>query len=323
MADASYIKGRHNYATVAAAAVAAGECWQLPTGEAAVYTGLNAATSNQSVNHTTTGQFTMTKTAGFVALRGGRAYWDHSANAVTYKKVNDRDFYLGRFSEDATSAATTCVVNLNVDPPYDIDALRDGALSVATGTAAAGGFGLPPVYGGVPGLSLTSTNEAQCVDLLSVDRFALGSNAIVEAVFRVGANGSTSAVDFNIGVANGTSTTDADAITESVFVHIDGGALDLLAESDDGTTEVTATDTTINFTAGSAVSDRVEAWFDMRNPADVQVYVNGSLVLGSTVFDVSAATGPLGLLAHLEKTSGTATAGPVYIDRLCARFMEQ
>lgn len=323
MADATLVRGRDEVRVTAAAAVAAGEVWQMKDGRAAVYAGLNAAASGDRTSFVTTGQFTFTKTASMVLLDGGRAYWDHSANAVSYKKVNDRDFYLGRVVGDAASADTTCVVNINVDPPYDIDILRDGALSVATGTSAAGGFSLPRVYGGARGLVLTSTNEAQCVDILSVDRFAVGANAIVEAIVRLGTNGSTSDVDFNIGIANGTSTTDADAITESCFVHIDGGALDLFAESDDGTTEVNATDTTINVTAGSAVSDRFEVWFDLRDPADIQIYVNGALVLGSTVFKLDAATGPLGLLVHLEKVSGTATAGPIYVDALRARLSEQ
>ena len=139
---------------------------------------------------------------------------------------------------------------------------------------------------------------------------------------RLGANGSTSDVDINIGVANATHATDADSITESVFFHIDGGSLNILAESDDGTTEVAATDTTVDITAGSAVANRVEFWIDMRNPADIQLYVDGVNVLPSSVFTLAAATGPVGLLAHVEKTSGTATAGPVYIDRGILRTSE-
>jgi predicted RecA/RadA family phage recombinase len=324
MGDASYVRGADDNRLTAAAAIAAGECWQLKDGRAAVYSGQAAAASGDRSNFVSAGQFVMTKTAGIVLLDGGRAFWDHSANAVTFRKVNDRDFYLGRIVGDAASADTTCVVNLNVNPAPDIDLIsRDGAISVATGTAAAGGFGLPIRYGSSIGLSLTATNEAQCVDLLSVDRFAVGANAIVEAIIRLGANGSTSAVDFNIGVASATSTTDADAIAESVFFHIDGGALDIFAESDDGTTEVAATDTTVDATAGSAVANRFEFWIDMRDPADVQMYINGVNVLPATVFNVNVAAGPLGLLAHLEKTSGTATAGPVFIDRFIARFSEQ
>lgn len=304
-----------------AAAITGGEVIQLADGRAAVAPLDIAANALGSV--AVRGVFTVDKTTSMVILDGGRVYWDHSANKAHYKKVNDRDFYLGRAVGDAASAATTMKVALNVNPPYDIDVLRDGALSVATGTVAAGGFDLPKLYGGSRGLSLTATNEAQCIDMLSVDRFAISSNAIMECIFRLGANGSTNAVDISIGIANGTSTTDADAITEHVLFHIDGGALDIYAQSKDGTTTVTATDTTVDATAGSAVANRFEVWIDTRTPGDCQLYINGALVLTATVFDISAATGPLGLLAHLEKTSGTATAGPVYIDFLAARFAQQ
>lgn len=325
MADATFVRDRDDNRVTVAAAVAAGECWQLADGRAAVYSGLAAAASGDRSSFVTSGQFTMTKTASVVFLDGGRAYWDHSANAVTFRKVNDRDFYLGRFVGDAASADTTCVVNLNVNPPYDIDLLRDAALSVATGTAAAGGFGLPQYYGGALGLSLTATNEAQCVDAFSVDRVALSANPIAEFIVRIGANGSTSAVDLSIGMANGTSTTDADAITESVFFHVDGNDTKIYAESDDGTTEVAATDTTKTFTAGSAVANRVELWLDGRDPSNVKYYVDGVEVLSATtnLGKIDAATGPLGLLVHLEKTSSTATAGPVYVDFAALRIAQQ
>jgi predicted RecA/RadA family phage recombinase len=323
MADAIYVRPRDEVRITLDAAMDPGELRQLPDGRAAVFNAASGLASGDRANFSTTGQYVCTKTASVVLLDGGRAYWDHSANAITFRKVNDRDFYVGRVVGDAASADTTCVVNLNVDPPYDIDMLRDGALSVATGTAAAGGFGLPQVYGGVRGLSLTATNEAQCVDMLSVDRVAVASNPIAEFEVRLGANGSTSAVDINIGLANGTSTTDADAITESVFFHIDGGALDILAESDDGTTEVNATDTTVDITAGSAVANRFYFWIDARDPASVKLYVNGVRVLSGSTFVLTAATGPIGLLAHLEKSSSTATAGPIYIDRACLRIAQQ
>lgn len=321
MADAVLVRGADEVRVTVAAAVASGECWQLKDGRAAVYASQVAAASGDRSTFVTAGQFTMPKSAG-VLLSGGNAYWDHSANSVTYKKVNDRDFWLGSIVGDAATGDTTCVVNLNVAPKYDIDMLRDGFLSVPTGTQVVGAFGFPKVLGGAISLELTATNEAQCIDLLSVDRFALGANAIVEAIIRLAANGSGAAVDLNIGIANGTSTTDADAITESCFIHIDGGALDILAESDDGTTEVNATDTTVDITEGSAVANRFEFWFDMRDPADIQIYINGANVLPSSVFNMAVATGPLGLLAHLEKTSGTTT-GRVVIDAFRARYSEQ
>ena len=325
MSDANYLRGRDEVRLTAAAALDPGQIIQLADGRAGVLQSASGVASGDRVNITTVGQFTVVKATGVVLLDGGRAYWDHSANAVTYKKVNDRDFCLGRIVGDAASADTSCVVNLNVDPPADIDLLRDGALSVATGTSAAGGFGLPQVYGGSRALTLTATSEVQCVDMLSVDRVALSSNPIAEFIIRLGANGSTSAVDLDFGLANGTSTSDAGAITESAFFHVDGGALDIFASSDDGTTEVNETDTTVDITAGSAVANRFEFWLDARDPSNVKYYINAAEVLSATanLGNIALATGPLGLLVILEKTTGTATAGPVYVDRAELRIMEQ
>lgn len=325
MSDASYVRGDCDYRVTLAAAASAGEVRQLSNGLAAVMQGLNAAASGDQRTFKTEGQFTLTKTSGVVLLDGGRAFWDHSANAVTFRKVNDRDFYVGRVVGDAASTDTTCVVNLNVTPPADIDMLggEGGYLSVATGTQALGGFLPPQVFGKSRALTLTATSEVQCVDMLSVDKFDKNANAIAEFVFRPAVNGSTSAVDFNVGIANGTSASDADAATEHVYVHLDGGATDLYAQSKDGTTTVTAQDTTADISAGSAVANRTEVWIDTRDTANVKIYVNGARVVSGSTFKIDAATGPFGLLCHLEKTTGTATAGPFYIDRAEVRLMEQ
>lgn len=329
MPDATRLKEDLTIDHTLAAAVVAGEVWQMPDGRAGVFpTGRDSGLKGAAQ---VDGFWTMPKAAGsFVFLKGGRAYWDHSANVVHYKKVNDRDFYLGRFAEDATAASATCVVNLNVDPPYDVDLLRMGSggnLSVPTGTQATGsaGFGLPRVYGGSQAIRLTATSESQCIDMLSVDRFALNSNWIAEFIVRLAANGSGSAGDLNIGVANGTSTTDADAIAESCFFHIDGGSLVINAESDDGTVEVAATTTGVSITEGSAVANRFEFWLDGRDPTNVRYYINGAEVNAATsnLGDIRLATGPLGLLVHMEKTTGTETFGPLYVDAARARLMEQ
>lgn len=317
-AEATYLRDDCTLQKTAVAAIDAGEVQQLADGSAGVFAMLNDAASGDRVGFVVEGMFTVAKTTGIVLLDGMPVYWDHSANKAHFRKVNDRDFYLGTVVGDAASADTTVVVNLNVQPAWTIDALRDGGISVATGTAAAGGFDLPRDFSGAKRLMLTATNEAQCVDILSTDRVAVGANPIVQAVVRIGANGSTNAVDFSIGLANGTSTTDADAITEHVLIHVDGGDLSLFAQSKDGTTTVTATDTTVDATAGTAVANRFEVWMDARDPASVKLYVDGVRVLSGTTFVLTAATGPLGLLAHLEKTTGTAT-GTVYVDALRAK----
>jgi predicted RecA/RadA family phage recombinase len=270
----------------------------------------------------TAGQFVVPKTSGVTLLDGGPVYWDHSANAATFRSVSDKDFYLGTAVGDAASAAVIAVVNLNVRPTYKVDLARDGAVSATTGTAAAGGFGYPVRLGGSTVLELTATNEAQKVDALSVDGFSKDANAIVDLVFRVISDGAGTAVDASIGVANGTHASDADAITESVFVHLDANNTNINLESDDGTTVVAATDSTYDYTEGSAVANRVYVTMDFRNPADVQIYVNGALALAATVFNVNVATGPLFLLVHVEKTASTDTY-KLAIDKAVARFAEQ
>jgi len=320
--DARQVRNTGIEKQLAAATVTAYEVWQLPTGRAGVLDSPNSVLSTNYFDQRFDGQWTFTKSTTFSALKGGRAYWDHSANAVLYKKVNDRDFYLGRFAEDASQTSSSCLIDLNADPAYDIDFLRDGFLSVPTGTQAIGGFGLPKLFGGARLFELTATSEAQCIDYLSVDRFSVDANAIAEFILRVPTNGTTSAVDFNVGIANGTSTTDADAVTEHVLFHIDGASTAINAQSKDTSTTVAATDTTTTFTAGSAVANRVELWIDTRDKTSVVIYVNGVRVLSGTTFPLTAATGPLGLLIHLEKTSSTAT-GQFVIDAARAHYAEQ
>lgn len=254
------------------------------------------------------GHFTVDKASGVVFLDGGQVFWDHSANVATYRQVSDRDFYLGTAVGDATSASTSMVVDLNRRNHYKVDFSADSAAnSVIVGTAAAGGFGYPIRKGGSNTFLITATNEAQKADLLSVQGWATGANAIVEGAFRVVSDGSGTATDVSLGCASATSATDADAIAESVFIHLNGNEANIYAESDDGTTEVAATDTTIDYTEGSALSTRVEFWMDMRDPAAVKIYINGAQVLSSTTFNVSAAVGPWFLLAHIEKTASTDT----------------
>jgi predicted RecA/RadA family phage recombinase len=290
------------------AAAAGGEVVQIRDGRAAVVPVDLAAGQKGAAQ--ADGVYRVPKTAGIAVLDGGRVYWDHSANAAHFKKVNDRDFYLGRAVGDAAAADTTMLVAFDVDPPYDIDLLRDGYLTVPVGTQALGGFLPPQRQGGALFFQLSATNEAQKLDALSRDRFATGANAIAEFIILLPNGGSGAASDYSVGLANGTHATDADAITESLFFHLDGGSTNINAESDDGTTEVAATDTTKDFVAGTAVANRVELWIDVRDPADARFYVDGVEVLAATanLGNVAAAAGPWGLLVHLEKTAGTETA---------------
>jgi predicted RecA/RadA family phage recombinase len=316
---ASIIRGRHDYRLTAAAAIAAGDIFQLADGRPAVYQGQNAAASGDRVSFTTSGQFTVPKTTGVVITDGQPVYWDFSAGTATFAPASHRDFFLGCAVGDAASADTEMAVNLGVRPEYKIDINR-GALEDACVTAIVKTSGTPNItrVGGSTRMEFSPTAEAQKIDILSRQGFDVDSEWIVELGFTIVDDGDASAIDFNIGAASGTHASDADQIAESVFVHTDGNALDLRLESDDGTTEVIATDTTADLALGTP-----EHWvIDGRNKSDIQIYRNGVLQLGATVFTLAAATGPLRLLAHLEK-SADDTPGEFYVDYLRVRTAKQ
>lgn len=313
MAEATYYQDGCKLDFTPASALTAGQVVQLSDGRAGV-TPVDVAASERGALQVE-GVYTVAKTASVVITDGQPVYWDHSANSATYTTANDRDFFLGVAVGDAASADTTMKVAINVQPRYVINLQDDPFLSVPVLTS--GTVGLLPA-GGARKMTFSATAEAQKIDLLSQGGFAVGSNWIVEGEFLVVDDGDASAIDFNIGVANATHASDADSITESCFLHLDGNSLDLLAESDDGTTEVAATDTTVNI----ALNTKVHFVIDGRDPSDIQIYVNGALVLNGTTFTLAAATGPLKLLAHLEKSSDDTTAD-YYINKLSVRIMEQ
>jgi predicted RecA/RadA family phage recombinase len=316
-AEAVTLRGRHELRKNAAAAIASGEVHQLADGRAAVFTGLNAAASGDRTNWTTEGQYTVAKTSGVVVLDGAPLWWDHSANSATpVPPLTDRDYYLGCAVGDAASGATTCVVNLNVQPQYVVDLHRDGGDTAIVLTA-----GTPYLVqrGGTLEAGFSETAEAQKLDWLSKRSFPIAGNWILEAIVEVVTNADADVGDLTVGVANGTHASDFQSVTEFVTFHFDLGAdLNLDAQSDDGTTDVAPTDTTIDWAAGTPI----HLVIDGRDPTDVQMYVNGVNVLPATVFTLAAATGPLKAIFHLEKSSDDSP-GVVQLDMLRVRIAEQ
>lgn len=312
---------------IADAAVVSGQVIQLRDGRAGVVS-VDAA-SGAVVGVYVSGIFQVQKTTSMVILMGSRLFWDHSADKCHLLHRNDRDFFLGSAvgggpyhitsatsagvsgpTIAATAAGTSVNVNLNARAMNEMS-LQSGYVTVPVYTA---GLNLG-AFGTGEGVNLIkdATNEAQKVDALSFRAMAKGAKAIVDALICVNSD-SNAASDTNIGLANATHATDADAITESLFIHLDGGSVNIYAESDDGTTEVAASDTTVDYTAGTPFL----AQWDLSNLEDIQLYLDGVNVLPSSVLKLDAATGPLKLLAYSEK-SGTATAGNVSVLSLVAR----
>ena len=320
MSDATLYRSVPNIRLTAEAAVASGEVRQLAPGLAGVVADPSASyAAGERVDYRTDGQWVMPKGATYSLLDGGRAYWDFANARVSFKRSsNSQDYYLGRIVGDAAQSAITCTVQTNVDPAYDFDLARDPLYTVPVGTQALGGFLPTQRFGGAHKLLLSSTNQAQKADALGKYGFATAANAIVEMGVEVVSVGSGGAPDLSIGLASATHPTDADAIAQHLFLHVDGNATAIKFQSKDGTHTVAATDSTLTLTAGT----RFEVWFDLRTPSAIAIYVDGVRVLASTTFDVSAAASAWKLLAHLEKTSA-ADAFEVDVDWLRARTAKQ
>lgn len=298
---------------VLAAAGESGQVVQLADGRAGYIAGLKNPASGDRVAVQTEGIVTVIKTASIVILDGGRVYWDHSANKAHFKPVNDRDFFLGTAYGDASSASTSMKVMLNKMPQYVIDS-REGVWT----TEATLGLGTTLLVGGGVQLAFDAVAEAAQAAMISERTVPIASNPILEARLAIFDKGDNAALDFDIGLASASHATDFQAVAEFVSVHFDGNALDLLAQSDDGTTDVAPADTTVD-----AVDDTYfEVWIDCRDPSDCQIYIDGVLVLGATVFTLAAATGPLKAIVHMEKTSDD-TVADVRLDFLKVRIAEQ
>ena len=304
------------------AAASGGEVVQLGDGRAAVLPvdlasgGLGAACA--------AGIWTVAKRSAEVWLKGDPIFWDHSANEATCVPrmgAGDRDFFLGTACADVATGVATGKVNLNVEPRWAIDLARDPFATVVVKTVVGSTtVEVPHVEprGGGTTMILGTTAEAQKVDLLSERSFAVASNWIAEGEVNIVTNGDASALDFNIGVASGTHATDFDAIAEFVSLQVDGNSANINAQSDDGTTDVAPVDTTLDFTAGTPFSFKI----DGRDPSSVKVYIDGVRVNSATTFTLAAAAGPLKLIAHVEKTSDDSP-GTFQINRLRVRTMQE
>jgi len=300
--EAAFSKAGESIDWTPTAAVAAGEVIRLPDGRAGYAATAIAAGVLGSVQ--VSGIAVVAKTTSMVMLKGSKVYWDHSASKASLLfGANTADIFLGTVLETAASAATSVKVIMNVEPCYTL-ALEDGFSSIPIVSITANPQGHMFSVGNGVNAVFDTAAEAQKWDALSTRGVAVGTTGILQALVCINTNGDDAAFDLNVGMANGTHATDAGSITESLFVHVNGASTAILLESDDGTTEVAETDTTVTFTAGTPF---LVQW-DLTDNTDIQVYINGVNVLPSSVFNIAAATGPLKLLFHMEKTANDSPA---------------
>lgn len=294
----------------------AGAVVELPDGRAAVVTA--DCSDGDLVGVWVKGLFTVLKNITMTMLKGSQVYWDHSANKCNLLHGGDKDFSLGTTQETAAYAATTVLVDLNAKPAYTLS-LASGYQSIPVSTA-----GWPHVYGGGNsfGAKFDLTAEAQKLDALSIQRMVTGAPCIVDALICINVAPDDAAVDINVGLADDTHASDADTITSSLFVHLDGNTANINMESDNAAAEVAATDTTLDWSAGTPF---LVQW-DLSDWSDIKVYVNGLRVCDGTTgtsrtFTLAGVAGPLKLLAHMEKSSNDSP-GNMTVMNLGARVFQ-
>lgn len=296
--------GAFTVEVIAPAAGACGQVIQLADGRAGVVVGADASSASYASGATITvavaGQYEVSKTASIALLAGGRAYWDRSANSATFSEASG-DFYLGCVVDDVAGSASKVVVDLNKKPVYRIELGKGGWTNEATNGL---GVAATALGGNELTLAFDAVAEAAQAALYSNDTVPVADGPIFEGQVAVYDIGDAAALDISIGVANGSHATDFDSVTEACIFHLDGSALDILAESDDGTTEVAATDTTVN----AVDNTYLDFWIDCRDPSDIQMYIDGVNVLPSSVFKLDAAVGPIFPIVHIEKTSDDTTS---------------
>lgn len=246
-----------------------------------------------------TGVVELKKSSSVEFLDGQVVGWDIANNQCTYRLAGDVP--IGVCTKDA-AAGDAYVRMLYCNPGQFVKYAVEQNEGEWTHEATLGLGGT--VIGGAIRLEFDAVAEAALASLLSVESLAIARKIIWECEINVSGNGDDAALDINVGIASASHATSADSIAEYVFFHIDGNVLNILAQSEDGTTTVAAVDTTIDYVEGTYFFVQIDA----RNSADIQLYVNGANVLLASVFRLDNATGPMKGLAHVEKTSNDTVA---------------
>lgn len=142
------------------------------------------------------------------------------------------------------------------------------------------------------------------------DTFPVAKGITLECDLCVADKGDAAALDIDFGFGTAL-TTDSEADVDHAAMvnlaafHLDGASDNILAQSDDNSTDVAAADTTIDNDSTTDLPKRFK--IIVRPSGAVEFWINGARVLSSTTFAVSAAAN-LAAFINMEKTSDDTTA---------------
>lgn len=293
-AEAQRLKEPGVVTITAPSALTSGQVIQLADGRAGIVAALAGFASGALSSLQVSGIFKVAKTASINLLDGQEVWWNAAANTASYTG----DYPIGTAVGDSLAAATHVNVELNARVNPRITLERGEWI-----TEAALGLGVIQVANSFR-LEFDAVAEIAQAALYSRDLIDVDDKPIFEGWVAPFAIGDNAALDMDFGLAVASHASDFEAIAQFAAFHFDGNSLNILAHSDDGTTDVAPVDTTVD-----AVDDTY-AFFqiDCRNKADVQLYVNGVNVLPATTFTLAAHTGNLRPIALIEKTSDDTVA---------------
>jgi hypothetical protein len=189
----------------------------------------------------------------------------------------------------------------------------------ATGFTATGtlGLGVHQIAGEDGGAQLDFDAVAEVANavLYSPDVFPVDKGIRLEARLYLSDIGDAAALDVDWGLgtlltANSRANIDHAEMVNLACFHLDGSSANILAQSDDDTTDVAPVDTTID----NALDTAKEFVILVRPTGAVEFWIDGARVLSTTTFAVGA-TAALCAFINLEKTSDDTTAVMV-VDRI-------
>jgi predicted RecA/RadA family phage recombinase len=193
------------------------------------------------------------------------------------------------------------------------------------GTSCVGGFDLKSILGtgwvcndaedgGIKGdfdavaeVALASCRQRN--DTLPVDK---GVTLDVDLVVADSGDNAALDIDFGFGTAlttNSEADIDHGDMAQLAAFHLDGNSDDILAQSDDATTDVAAVDTTKNNDSSTDVPKHFK--IIVRPSGAVEFWIDGVRVLPTTTFAVLS-TALLAAFINMEKTSNDTTASIIF-----------
>lgn len=230
-------------------------------------------------------------------------------------------------------AANTALVRLRAPgqlPPNGVGSVElrlTGAESfIATGATAgqlngpagfevksALGLGVLPndAEGGGVKFQFDATAEVGLASLRTInDTWPVDQGITFEAKLVVADKGDNAALDIDFGLgtaltANSEADIDHADMAQLACFHMDGNSDNILAQSDDATTDVAPVDTTIDNDSATDVPKRFK--IIVRPSGSVEFWIDGARVLSSTAFAVLS-TAVLAAFVNVEKTSDDTTA---------------